>query len=81
MIQLVQEYIFSAKIYLKLKLVLLAQQKYNFNIKFLNLRLFSKVEEKIFIEPFINTPWTWLYQHNSSQEVTLNVCSGNVLKI
>ena len=46
MIQLIQEYIFSEKIYLKLKLVLLAQQKYNFNIKFLNLRQFSKVEEK-----------------------------------
>ena len=46
MIQLVQEYIFSAKIYLKLNLVLLAQQKYNINIKFLNLRLFSKMEEK-----------------------------------
>ena len=46
MIQLVQEYIFSAKIYLKLNLVLLAQQKYNFNLKFLNLRLFSKMEEK-----------------------------------
>ena len=42
MIQLVQEYIFSAKIYLKL----LAQQKYIFYIKLLNLRLFSKVEEK-----------------------------------
>ena len=42
MIQLVQEYIFSAKIYLKL----LVQQKYNFYIKLLNLRLFSKVQEK-----------------------------------
>ena len=42
MIQLVQKYIFSAKIYLKL----LAQQKYNFNINLLNLRLFSKVKEK-----------------------------------
>ena len=41
MIQLVQEYIFSAKIYLKL----LIQQKYNFYIKLLNLRLFSKVED------------------------------------